>query len=157
MACASRLPRSRFPATLSVGPLRPPASASTAHADDMAAIHPSRLLRPSLALVQQDTVLAFLVPSVQFARFSTSPARWKRDNNKNRGNSAVRATGLRPRQTLSVKEKDFSKQKLPKPVKIEQEVTGTPDHGLWDFFQDQKLLQTPVQEQRHGRLLPLGP
>jgi large subunit ribosomal protein L47 len=31
-------------------------------------------------------------------------------------------------------------------------VTGTPDHGLWDFFKDQKLLQTPVDEQRHGRL-----
>ncbi|KAI4700844.1 54S ribosomal protein L4 mitochondrial [Alternaria sp. BMP 2799] len=122
----------------------------------MATIHSSRLLRPNLALVQQDTVLSFLVPSVQCARFSTSPARWKRDNNRDRGNSAVRATGLRPRQTLSVKEKDFAKQRLPKPVKIEQEVTGTPDHGLWDFFKDQQLLQTPVEEQKHGRSWTVG-
>ncbi|CAN9109606.1 unnamed protein product [Alternaria alternata] len=121
----------------------------------MATIPSSRLLRPNLALAQQDTILSFLVPSVQCARFSTSPARWKRDN-KNRGNSAVRATGLRPRQTLSVREKDFSKQQLPKPVEIEQEVTGTPDHGLWDFFKDQKLLQTPVDEQRHGRSWTVG-
>jgi large subunit ribosomal protein L47 len=62
----------------------------------------------------------------------------------------VRATGLRPKQTLSVREKDFEAQKLPKPVKIEEKVTGTPDHGLWGFFKDKKLLQTPVEEQRHG-------
>jgi large subunit ribosomal protein L47 len=62
----------------------------------------------------------------------------------------VRRTGLRPRQTLSVKQKDFENQTLPKPVPIEEKITGTPDHGLWDFFKDQKLLQTPVEEQSHG-------
>jgi large subunit ribosomal protein L47 len=70
----------------------------------------------------------------------------------------VRATGLRPRQTLSVREKNFEKQRLPTPVKIEEKATGTADHGLWDFFTDKKLLQTPVEEQRHGmqRLAILG-
>jgi large subunit ribosomal protein L47 len=49
-----------------------------------------------------------------------------------------------------VKQKDFENQQLPKPVPIEENVTGTPDHGLWDFFKDQKLLQTPVDESKHG-------
>jgi large subunit ribosomal protein L47 len=49
-----------------------------------------------------------------------------------------------------VKEKDFENQQLPKPVPIEEKVTGTPDHGLWEFFKDDKLLQTPVEESRHG-------
>lgn len=35
-------------------------------------------------------------------------------------------------------------------------VTGTPDHGLWDFFKNGKLLQTPVDEQRHGRAWTIG-
>jgi large subunit ribosomal protein L47 len=47
-------------------------------------------------------------------------------------------------------QKDFQRQKLPTPVPIAEKPTGTPDHGLWDFFKDQKLLQTPVEEQRHG-------
>ncbi|KAI2483623.1 50S ribosomal protein L4 [Pyrenophora tritici-repentis] len=129
----------------------------------MATTSSSRLLRPNVAVTtHSDALFAFLVPSVQLARnapracFSTSPARWKRDNNKDRGNSAVRATGLRPRQTLSVKKKDFEKQKLPKPVKVEEKVTGTPDHGLWDFFKDKQLLQTPITEQEHGRAWTVG-
>ncbi|RMZ73520.1 50s ribosomal l4 [Pyrenophora seminiperda CCB06] len=83
-------------------------------------------------------------------------SRWKRDNNKNRGTSAVRATGLRPRQTLSVRNKDFAKQELPKPVKYKEKVTGTPDHGLWDFFKNKQLLQTPMDEQSHGRSWTIG-
>jgi len=46
--------------------------------------------------------------------------------------------------------KSFKKQKLPKPVEVTEKVTGTQDHGLWDFFKDQKLLQTPVDENKHG-------
>jgi large subunit ribosomal protein L47 len=122
----------------------------------MATIH-NRILRPSLASTKtSEFLLAFLVPAAQCtrnspaARFSTSPIRCKKDNNTHRGLSAVRRTGLRPRQTLSVKQKDFENQKLPKPVPIEEKITGTPDHGLWDFFKDQQLLQTPVEEQRHG-------
>lgn len=73
-----------------------------------------------------------------------------------RGVSAVRATGLRPRQTLSVirngkrkgpEEDNFS---LPKPVEIIDKPTGRDDHGLWDFFNDKKLLQLPTDMHRHG-------
>jgi large subunit ribosomal protein L47 len=127
------------------------------HGIAMAATTPRRFLRPALS-PRPDTVLAFLVPSAKCTRnapaagFSTSPARCKKDNNINRGLSAVRATGLRPRQTLSVMEKNFNKQRLPKPVKIneKEKVVGTDTHGLWGFFKDKKLLQTPVEEQRHG-------
>lgn len=45
---------------------------------------------------------------------------------------------------------------IPRPVPIEAKVTGTPDHGLWDFFKDQKLLQTPVEESSHGRSWTVG-
>jgi large subunit ribosomal protein L47 len=58
---------------------------------------------------------------------------------------------MRRRQTLSVKG-----EALPKPVKIETKVTGTDDHGLWGFFKNKELLQTPVAEQRHGRSWTLG-
>jgi len=117
-------------------------------------------MRPNLPSTRPDAILSFLVPSFQCtrtaaARFSTSPVRCKKDNNPNRGVSAVRATGLRPRQTLSVKRKNFAKQALPKPVQIKEKVIGTPDHGLWDFFKDQKLLQTPLEENRHGTSLAM--
>ena len=85
----------------------------------------SRLLRPALHAAPGDVVCLFRAPAAHCPRaFSTSPPLWKKDNNSNRGRSAVRATGLRPRQTLSVKQKDFENQKLPKPVKIEG---GGPD------------------------------
>ena len=125
----------------------------------MAATTSRQLLRPALS-PRPHTVLAFIVPSAQCtrnapaARFSTSPTRCKKDNNINRGLSAVRATGLRPRQTLSVMNKNFRRQTLPKPVKINEKenVVGSDNHGLWGFFKDKKLLQTPVEEQRHGTL-----
>lgn len=90
------------------------------------------------------------------ARFSTSPALQKRDNNSKRGLSAVRETGLRPRQTLSVRQKDFANQQLPTPVKIEEKPTGTQDHGLWEFFKDQNLLTTPTALEQHGREWTIG-
>lgn len=116
----------------------------------------SRILRPSLASPPSEAVLSFLVPSIRYARFSTSPALLKKDNNSNRGVSAVRQTGLRPRQTLSVRQKDFANQQLPTPEKIEEKPTGTQDHGLWDFFKDQKLLQTPAEHVQHGREWTVG-
>jgi large subunit ribosomal protein L47 len=57
---------------------------------------------------------------------------------------------MRARQTLSVREKDFKNQKLPTPVQPTSKVTGDPDHGLYDFFRDKKLLMTPLEESRHG-------
>lgn len=122
----------------------------------MASTTTSRMLRPSLASSQPDAVLSFLVPSIRCARFSTSPTLLKKDNNSNRGVSAVRQTGLRPRQTLSVRQKDFENQKLPTPVKIEEKPTGTPDHGLWDFFKNQNLLSTPSELSQHGREWTMG-
>lgn len=73
----------------------------------------------------------------------------------------MRGTGLRPRQTLSVKQKNFEEQQLPKPSEIKRSdraklVKGSPDHGLFDFFKEGKLLQTPVQEHRHGRAWTIG-
>lgn len=116
-----------------------------------------RLLRPSLASSQSGAVLSFLVPSIRCARFSTSPALQKKDNNSNRGVSAVRRTGLRARQTLSVRQKDFENQQLPTPVKVEEKVVGTQDHGLWDFFhKNQSLLTTPQELANHGREWTVG-
>lgn len=127
------------------------------------AIPTSRILRPSLQAATCDSTLTLFVPSAQctrrapLARFSTTPSLFKGpgrgDNNKNRGVSGVRHTGVRSRQTLSVKRKDYDNQKLPKPVQPTSQIVGDPDHGLFDFFKDKKLLMTPVEEARHGELI----
>lgn len=97
---------------------------------------------------------SFLVPSIcsfQLASFSTSPSSYaRRDRNPNRGISALRHTGLRKRQKLSVKLED-----LPKPVldpRKRSAVEVSEDHGLWDFFnRDRTGLSTPAQISAHGR------
>ena len=62
----------------------------------------------------------------------------------------LRHTGLRPRQTLSVKKKNHLN--LPKPGAIGAQVQGDQDHGLWGFFpEDKRLLMTPVEELQHGQ------
>ena len=85
-------------------------------------------------------------------RFSTSAPLWKRkDYNKNRGVSERRRTGLRRRQTLSV-----SLQQVPVPVldpDQRSKVEGDPNHGLWGFFKDRRLLSTPEQLGAHGTLI----
>ncbi|KAH7382471.1 mitochondrial 39-S ribosomal protein L47 (MRP-L47)-domain-containing protein [Phaeosphaeria sp. MPI-PUGE-AT-0046c] len=132
----------------------------------MTSIH-SRILRPTLgATTIPQPILAFLAPSAQCpfrapaAQFSTSPIRCKGDNNPKRGLSAIRGTGLRKRQKLSVmraKRGVFDPRVgLPVPTKITQKIVGTPDHGLWDFFKDEQLLQTPVEESKHGREWTVG-
>lgn len=68
----------------------------------------------------------------------------------------MKSSGPRARQTLSVKQKDFENQQLPKPLEITEKVVGEADHGLWEFFKDGKLLQTPVEESRHGRAWTVG-
>ncbi|KAF2019345.1 MRP-L47-domain-containing protein [Aaosphaeria arxii CBS 175.79] len=117
-----------------------------------------RVLRSNSTLTQSDLIFPFLAPSIHhlrnpsnnsIARFSTSTALWKGDNNKNRGLSALRHTGLRKRQALSV-----LKQPIPKPVtdfKGKEPVQGDEEHGLWGFFKSKQLLQTPLKESRHGR------
>lgn len=120
------------------------------------AIPTSRILRPSLPSATCDVTRSLFAASAPchlrapVARFSTSPSLWKGDNNKNRGRSAVRRTGVRPRQTLSVREKDFAAQQLPKPVEPTSKITGDPDHGLYEFFRNKELLRTPADEARHG-------
>ncbi|KAI4751777.1 MRP-L47-domain-containing protein, partial [Aureobasidium sp. EXF-8845] len=80
----------------------------------------------------------------------TSSASARRDGNPNRGVSALRRTGLRRRQTLSVKPED-----LPKPVidsKQRSQVDVDPNHGLWGFFnRDQFPFATPDYDNSHGR------
>lgn len=133
-----------------------PFSSATQPCGVMAALSSSRTMRSNLTTHRLSSLSLASCPCLQSlhgtskAQFSTSQPLRKRDNNKNRGTSAVRSTGIRPRQTLSIKQKDFENQRLPKPVEVKHEYKGTPDHGLWDFFKDQELLQTPVVEQRHG-------
>ena len=96
---------------------------------------------------------AFLIPSLanmQSSCFSTSsPVFARRDRNKSRGVSALRATGLRKRQTLSV-----SLDTLPTPVPNEKRssVQVDPNHGLWQFFNRERTpFNTPEADSAHGR------
>lgn len=87
-------------------------------------------------------------PSIWFARFSLSASRQKRkrDNNPNRGVSAMRRTGLR--YTLSV-----SKEPLPRPIldpDKRQKPTVDENHGLWEFFEGTKALIAPSDLAKHG-------
>lgn len=124
----------------------------------MAAVPIFRISRRKCVPSQTDSVLSFLAPSLQTARsapqtsvsqFSTSSPQWARDNNRNRGVSALRRTGPRRRQTLSVKKED-----LPIPVlspKLKSKVEVDEDHGLWGFFnKERRLLATPEEDLAHG-------
>ncbi|ORY09515.1 hypothetical protein BCR34DRAFT_369984 [Clohesyomyces aquaticus] len=123
----------------------------------MATIPACRIARRHLGAIPSDAVFPFLAPSLQasscashahIAKFSTSTALWKRDNNRNRGVSAVRATGPRPRQTLSV----INGQPLPQPrPETEVQIRGDEEHGLYGFFRDKKLLTMPADNNKHGR------
>lgn len=42
-------------------------------------------------------------------------------------------------------------RELPVPQERITEPVGDPNHGLWDFFRDKKLLREPTEEARHGR------
>ncbi|KAL1626298.1 54S ribosomal protein L4 mitochondrial [Neofusicoccum ribis] len=96
------------------------------------------------------------LPSLAASNTSVSPFSLNqhrcvhRDRNRNRGVSALRKTGLRPRQTLSVK-----KEQLPVPVldpAKRSKVQVDEYHGLWQFFHpDKKLLSTPDDDRAHGR------
>lgn len=100
----------------------------------------------------------FLAPSLfsnaisrATAPFSTSAAPQRlarrRDNNPNRGVSALRRTGLKRRVEMSY-------QPLPKPVmdpERRSKVTVDPDHGLWGFFRaDKKAIATPEEADAFG-------
>jgi large subunit ribosomal protein L47 len=97
---------------------------------------------------------AFLIPSLlapvqQKSSFSsTTSTFYPRDNNRERGVSTIRRTGLR--QPLSV-----SKTPLPKPVldpSKRSKVDVDEDHGLWEFFHSKdKPMNTPEEDSDHGR------
>ncbi|THY24060.1 MRP-L47-domain-containing protein [Aureobasidium pullulans] len=112
---------------------------------------PSRLFSQGLQIRQSSLPPAFLLPSLFTSSFSTSsPLSARRDGNRNRGVSALRRTGLRRRQTLSVKPED-----LPRPVidsKERSEIDVDPNHGLWGFFNRERFpFATPEYDNSHGR------
>ncbi|WP_254558031.1 ribosomal protein L29 family protein, partial [Salmonella enterica] len=66
------------------------------------------------------------------------------DGNPERGVSSMRATG--PRHRLSIRVRD-----IPKPRKINPKVYVDPKHGLWDFFYNKQIANTPKDDESHGR------
>ncbi|KAF2226815.1 mitochondrial 39-S ribosomal protein L47 (MRP-L47)-domain-containing protein [Elsinoe ampelina] len=95
----------------------------------------------------------FLLPSLyhpQVRSFSSSPVTQKRESNKKRGLSALRRTGLRKGQTLSVKLAN-----LPRPVldpKKRSRIAVDPDHGLYKFFRSTEVsMTTPEELGKYGR------
>lgn len=87
--------------------------------------------------------------SAPFSTSSTMSQRRskRRDNNPNRGVSALRRTGLKYRV-------EMSSQPLPQPVldpKKRSQVTVDKAHGLWGFFRaDRKALTTPEDTDSFG-------
>ncbi|EON68261.1 hypothetical protein W97_07519 [Coniosporium apollinis CBS 100218] len=121
----------------------------------------ARRLRPSSCLQTAEPLFGSLVPSLPpkrvhpvpcVLRFSTSQSQLypRRDRNSDRGVSAVRRTGLRPRQTLSVKKLD-----LPTPVldpSKRSKLQVDEDHGLWQFFgTERRAMALPEEVGAHGR------
>jgi len=120
----------------------------------------AQALPKSCALLAFEAPPTFLAPSFGFllatkariSQFSTSAPLClrTRDNNKNRGVSAIRRTG--PKHSLAM-----SKEPLPQPVldpARRSKVKVDENHGLWGFFnKDKKSLTTPEQEAAHGRFL----
>lgn len=110
-----------------------------------------RLLRPSRL---QNTPPAFLLPAVLSPKQHASPfssttsSLFPRDNNRERGVSTQRRSGLR--QPVSV-----SKTPLPKPVLNPDKhaaIEVDEDHGLWEFFHNKdKPMNTPEEDYAHGR------
>lgn len=98
---------------------------------------PPTFLLPSLLTAQQSTPFS-----------SAASSLYPRDNNRERGVSTQRHTGLR--QPVSV-----SKTLLPKPVldpSKRSKVEVDPDHGLWQFFHSKdKPMNSPEEDYEHGR------
>lgn len=40
---------------------------------------------------------------------------------------------------------------MPKPAKNPPKVYGDPNHGLWEFFYDKQVANTPKADEAHGR------
>ncbi|KAK0735892.1 mitochondrial 39-S ribosomal protein L47 (MRP-L47)-domain-containing protein [Apiosordaria backusii] len=127
----------------------------------------SASIRPSLGaaftrLTSSNTTsrripLLLLLPIQQTAPLSTTSsllkrhtypgARSNKDMSKNRGQSALRRTGLRWRLSMS-------DEPLPKPKRREElpPIEVDPDHGLWDFFPNRETVAAaPEDDMKHGR------
>lgn len=89
-----------------------------------------------------------LATSAPIRLLSTSARQAKnvtRDNNRFRGVSVLRRSGLR--EPVSV-----SKEQLPTPADYTPTIEENPDHGLWGFFPAPgKLMRTPEEDAQHGR------
>ena len=119
----------------------------------------TRLATATRLIHIKDTPPGFLAPILesrtilwkQKSLFSTSvPFQTrKRDNNPNRGVSALRRTGLRYPLGMS-------KEPLPVPVldpKKRSKVTVDENHGLWGFFNAKRTpLSTPEEDAACGNL-----
>ena len=108
------------------------------------------LCRLQLTQLTKDLPPVYLAPFLhsQASSFSTSTQKkYPRDNNPQRGRSALRRTGLR--EPLEV-----SKEPLPEPVldpKKRSKIEVNQDHGLHGFFnKDRKPLNTPEEDYAHG-------
>ncbi|CAK7228542.1 54S ribosomal protein L4 mitochondrial [Sporothrix curviconia] len=118
---------------------------------------PSPLLRrPTSPLCARPT------QTQQRSSFSTSAVLEKRhkyhprDNNRLRGVSSIRRTG--PREFLSVSNDPLPRPALTAAAKEAKEAAYTAarpeidaDHGLWQFFYDQQVAQSPTKDAAHGR------
>lgn len=105
-----------------------------------------RLLRTPGAVLPQTawapTAAMFSTTAPQSARNRPSKTR---DNNRFRGVSPLRRTGLR--EPVSV-----SNEPLPRPRDELPTINVDPNHGLYGFFRgQQKLMHTPSEDRSHGR------
>lgn len=103
----------------------------------------------------QATALPRAAWAATAAHFSTTAPQRKRDeppnrsktrdNNRFRGVSPLRRSGLR--EPVSV-----SNEPLPKPAEATPKVKVDPNHGLYAFFEGpDKLVRTPAEDREHGR------
>jgi len=119
----------------------------------------SAAMRPSMGALGRiaTSTPSPLRPLTQTASISTTAALLKRhkyrgardnkDNSKSRGESALRRTGTRWRLSMS-------DEPLPQPVPRSElpPIETDPDHGLWEFFADRKMIaRAPAEEAKHGR------
>lgn len=105
--------------------------------------------RPCIGRLLRIQGSAFPPTAAQFSTSTTLGARTRhsktRDNNRFRGVSPLRRTGLR--EPVSV-----SNEPLPRPREERPEIQVDPNHGLYGFFAGpDKLMNTPTEDRQHGR------
>lgn len=110
----------------------------------MSALFTGRLLRSKDTLSIYSAVFSY---KFQFSTFPTLCQPSKRAGNPNRGESALRRTGLHNPVGMSA-------EPLPVPVldpKRRSQIIVDKDHGLWGFFNKERTaLSTPEQDAACG-------